>query len=153
MLCKQAETAEINLGKIRPAESNRVEKLPVEREASSARLQEVVSALRKNVRGCEEKMDKVADMLLKVKRLYEQARSRVVSLRAAELSELREKINKLIDEVEANNLELRSMQVLVAEATMLRKETSKHREISNQGEVDVAALGGLQEEVLLLKML
>lgn len=51
------------------------------------------------MRNREEKMDKQGNMLLKVKRLLEQARSRVLCLRAVEVSDLREKIDMVTDEV------------------------------------------------------
>lgn len=45
-------------------------------------------------------------MLSKVGGLYEQLRSKMVSLRVVEVPKLREKINKLTDEEEAKDLEL-----------------------------------------------
>lgn len=90
-------------------------------------------------------------MLTKIKRLYEQARSRVVCFPAREVSELKEKIAKLTDEMEANDLELQTMPDLVAETVMLWDEVGKLREVSMKGEANVAALNGLHEEVLAVK--
>lgn len=87
----QAKTSENNLDKARLTEAERVEKLVVERDASSPRLHEIVTALRKIMRGREEKEDKAPDMLSKIKILYKQARSRGVSFCAMELSEPRER--------------------------------------------------------------
>lgn len=50
---KQAETAEIYLDKGCLTEAERVEKLPAERDASSARLHEVVATLLKIIRNGE----------------------------------------------------------------------------------------------------
>lgn len=50
--------------------------------------QEGFSAVRQIIRVREEKKDNAADMLIKVRRLYDQARSRLVSLHAVEISEL-----------------------------------------------------------------
>lgn len=53
----------------------------------------------------EEKKDKVVDTLIKISRLYEPTRLRVVSHPAVEVSEPRENTDKLTDEVEAKYLE------------------------------------------------
>lgn len=97
-----------------------MKKLLAERDACSACLREVVTALRRIVRGLEEKKDKAADMLAKVKTFYEKARSRAVSLRAAEVSELQKKIDKLTDEVEGKDLELQALARFKAETAMPR---------------------------------
>lgn len=60
-----------------------------------------------------EEKNKAAAMLIKVKRFYEQAQSRVVSSRAVELSELREKVKKLIDDVKEKDLELQALTALL----------------------------------------
>lgn len=65
-------------------------------------------------------------MLSKVKKLYEQARVRVVSLRAVEISEHREKIDTLTNEVEANELRLQTMPGLVEDITTFQTYVSKH---------------------------
>lgn len=76
----QAETSENYPDKVRLKEAEEVEKLLAERDASSALLHKVVAALRKIISSREEKKDKVSNMFSKDKRLYEQARSRVVKL-------------------------------------------------------------------------
>lgn len=88
-------------------------------------------------------------MLIKDKRLYEQARSRVVTISAEEVFELREKIEKLTDDVKAKILE--PMPVLVEEATTLLEEVSRLRKFAMKGVDNVAVLSGLQEEVLAVK--
>lgn len=72
-------------------------------------------------------MEGAPDILSKVDRLHEKARSMVVNLGAAEVSGLREKIDKLTDEVEAKDLELQIMSGLVAETAILWEETAKPR--------------------------
>lgn len=94
----QAETAEKNLHKIRLTEAEITEKLLAERNASSARLQEVVGALRKNIPVLRRRRIRRRHTQ-QGKRLYEQARS-IVSLHAVKVSDLHEKIVKLTDEVE-----------------------------------------------------
>lgn len=89
----------------------------------------------------------MADLLSKVKRLYDQVRPRVVSLRAIKVSELREKIDKLKDEVNAKDQELLTISGHVAKTAMLRKEAGKLLEISKRSETNVAVISGLQEEV------
>lgn len=75
----------------------------------------------------------------------------MVSLRAVALSEHREKSDKLIDEVEAKDLQLQTMKGLVAETAMVQKEATKLRESDKKGDVNGAILGGLQEEFLAVK--
>lgn len=64
-------------------------------------------------------------MLSEAKRFYQQARSKLISLRAVEVSELREYIDKRTDEEEAKDLEFQTMSGLVAETTMLLEEAAK----------------------------
>lgn len=85
----------------------------------------VVAALRRIIKSRKERKDYAVDMLTKVKMLFEQARSRVVSLRAVDVSELREKIDELTDGVEAKVQELQTIPGLVAETSMLREEAGK----------------------------
>lgn len=59
--------AEIYLDKIRLTECESVEKFLREQDASSARLNEVVAALRRIIKSREEKNDKAADMMINVK--------------------------------------------------------------------------------------
>lgn len=99
-------TAEKTLDKIRFAEAERVEKCVGEQDAASALLRKFFPAHRRNFKAWEEKKVKAADMLTKVKKLYEQARGRVVCLCAVDESELSGKIDTLTDKVEAKNLEL-----------------------------------------------
>lgn len=118
-----------------------------DRDASIPRLHGVVAAL-PNIKRCrEDKYDMVAHMPSKVKRHYEQRRLRVVSLRVVEVSELREKIDKVTDDVEAKDLVHQRIPGLIAETSMLLEETIKIREVAKKGEANVAVLGDLQEEV------
>lgn len=80
-MSKRADTAENILDQIHFTEDERMEKLLAQRDASSTRFPEIFVSLRKIIRGREEKKDKAADMLTTVKRLYEQGRSIVVSIR------------------------------------------------------------------------
>lgn len=50
---------------------------------------------------------------------------RVVSLRAVDVSEFPDKIDKLTDEVEAEDLKLHMISGLVAETGMFREKTAK----------------------------
>lgn len=97
------------------------------------------------------KANKAADMLTKIKRLYERARSRVVSLCVVDVLELRDKIDPPTDEMEAKHLELKTMSVIVVETSMLREETAKLREVATKGEANVVVFVGLQEEVFAAK--
>lgn len=88
-----AETAKNNFNKIRVTETERAETLLAVRGASNARFLEVVAAVRMIVWGREAKKDKAADMLLRVRRHNEQAKSKLAHLGDVKVSELREKID------------------------------------------------------------
>lgn len=60
-------------------------------------------------------------MITKVKRLYEQVRSKVISLLEVELTNLREKIETHIDDLEAKDPELQNMSDLVARLLLIWK--------------------------------
>lgn len=68
-----------------------MENLLAEQDAFSARLYEVVAAFQNIIRVPKQKKDKAADMLTNVRCLYKQARSRVLSISAIEVSELCER--------------------------------------------------------------
>lgn len=95
-LLNQAKTALGNLGKVRLTESERVEKLLAERNASSTPLHGVLVAYSKIRRDREEKREKTAERFLKIERPLEQERSGVENLRVSEVSDLREKISTLM---------------------------------------------------------
>lgn len=59
-------------------------------------------------------------MLSKVKRLYKQTRSRMVSLCAVEVFELQENIDKLTGEERMKHMEFQSIPYLATETVMLR---------------------------------
>lgn len=86
--------------------AGKVEECLVERDAASARLHEPVSALLQITEAWEEEKDKAAGILTKVKKRYEQARTRVAGPRAADESELWERIITHSEEVEATDLDL-----------------------------------------------
>lgn len=75
----------------------------------------------------------------------------MVKLRAEEVSEPLEKIDKLTGGVDAKDLELQSMLGIVAETAILHEEASKLCEIAKNGEAIVAVLIGLQKELLAVK--
>lgn len=87
----------------------------------------------------------------KVKRLYEQARLRVVSLHAVEMSELREKMDKLTDEVEAKDLDLQTMSGLVEETATLQVEVGKLLEVAKKVKANIAIVIGLHKDGLAVK--
>lgn len=72
----------------------------------------------------------------------------MVRIRAAEVSELREKIEEPSDDVEAKDLRLQTVPGLVDETTTLRKEVSKLWEVAAESEKYLVVLSGSQEEVL-----
>lgn len=74
-------------------------------------------------------MDNAAHALTKIERLHNQTRSWEISLRMVEVSEHREKIDKLTVEVKAKHLELQTMSGLVATSAMPREECGKHLEV------------------------
>lgn len=86
-------------------------------------------------------------MLTKVKKLYEQARAKVVGLHDTEVYEPWEKIDNLTDEVEAKDLELQTMQGLEEEATKLWSEVTELREALAKDEANVAMISGLQKKI------
>lgn len=90
-------------------------------------------------------------MLTMVKKLCEQARARVVGLRASEVYELWEKIDLLRDEVEVKDLKLQTMPVLVEEATNLPSESAKHRKTFAEYGPNVGVMSSLQMEVSAVK--
>lgn len=66
-LRKHGQSSENNLHQIRLTDPENQKTLLAKQEASSARLLEVVAALRRVYRGGKEKKGKMADMLTKVK--------------------------------------------------------------------------------------
>lgn len=122
------------------AESQSVKKLLSEWDASSARLLEVVAALQKITWGREEKKDKAGDMLFKVKRLYEPAQSRVVTLRVLQVLKIWEMVDRLTDEVEAKAPELQTIPGLLAESSLHWEKTAKLREVAKNDEANVVVL-------------
>lgn len=106
-------------------EGEKIQKLSAKRAASSARLHEFVAVLRKIIRGCDEKKDRAADMLVKAKKLYEKARSKVTNFRAVKVSKLQEKSHKLTDKVETNHLEHKTMPGHVVQTIMLREKSAR----------------------------
>lgn len=58
-------------------------------------------------------------MISKVEKLYERTWARHVALRVAEVCELREKIDTLVDEVEVKDLKLQSIPGFVKNDTKL----------------------------------
>lgn len=86
-------------------------------------------------------------MLAKIVKLCEQSRARVVGLRAAEVSELRKKIDSLTDEEEVINLELLPMHDLVEEAAKLQSEVAELREAVAEDEANVSLMSGLWNKV------
>lgn len=103
---------------------------------------------RKIIEALTEKKDKAADTPAKVKKLYMQARARVVGLRAFEVSEIREKINRLLDVVEAKNLELQTMPGGVEDGKNVCSDVVKLRAALAKDKVHVAVMSGLRKILL-----
>lgn len=100
--CVNAMKAETRLENDRLIEAEKVENSLYEQGATSSGMQEVFSILQLNVKVQEVKRDKQTGILTKVIKLTKQTCVRVVSLCAAEIPELREKIQELLDKVEAD---------------------------------------------------
>lgn len=128
-----------------------MEKSLLERDTSSARLLKVVLAFRKTTRGLEERNDNAADIFGKVKRIYIEAGSMVVVPRAAKVSELWPKLDKVSDEVEEKDPELESIPGFVSETEMLHEETSELWEVARLGEAIVTVLDDVREEFFVVK--
>lgn len=88
-------------------------------DVARTRLHEVVSTHRQILKAREEMKGKVADMLRKDKKPFEEARVRVVTSHEAEVSKLLEKVDSLTDEVEAKGMEIQSLSGLVEEVVTL----------------------------------
>lgn len=97
------------------------------------------------------KKGKAADMLIKVKKLYEQARVSVVSLRATAVSELWEKMEELFDEAEATVLELQTMSGIVEEASIPRNKVAELWKAGTEDGTVVVVMEGLWKEILAVK--
>lgn len=88
----KAVPADNSFDKIWLTKFERVAKFLQEGDASNGRLHKVFAALRKIINALVEKKDRKADLLTKIEKLCEQARVRVVGLRADEASELRKRL-------------------------------------------------------------
>lgn len=122
-----------------------------ERDAPIAFLHKAGAALQRNIKALAGKRDRAVDMVFKIRSLYEQTLSRVVCLRAVEMSKLGEKIRTLTGKVEAKSVVLQAMLSLVDETTTLRAEVVKLRDVDTECEANVAISSGLQKEILVLK--
>lgn len=69
-------------------------KLLAERDASGALLDEFIATLRRIITSRKEMKNKAVNMHTNARGLYEQARSKVICVRVAEVSELRETFDK-----------------------------------------------------------
>lgn len=78
--------AETTLDSLRSNQAEKVQKCFGERNAASASSQEVISSLLRIIKAWEVEKDKAADMLPKIKKLYEHARAKVMGLRSADVS-------------------------------------------------------------------
>lgn len=83
---KQVKTTAYNFDKICVTEMERTEGLLADGDACrGGHLHEIFVTLRKIIRSFEERVDKVAELLRKVKILYEKVRSRLASPRAVKV--------------------------------------------------------------------
>lgn len=78
-------TVDMTIDQVGSTKSKRVRKFLREGDKAIARSREVRSALRRITEARVEKNDKAADKLAKVKKIFEWAPVRVVSLRATEV--------------------------------------------------------------------
>lgn len=139
---------ETTLDGFRLNQAEKVEECFGDQHAASVRLQDVFFTLRRTIKALERKKDMAADMLTKVEKLYEQAQANVVGVRAAEVSELRQKIEAFTNEVAPKNLEIQISPGLMEEATKLRNELTKLRAVLAEDEANVVVMIGLGKEVL-----
>lgn len=116
-------------------------------KVASARIHEGVFALTRIIEARKEKKDKAANMLTKVKKLYELAFVWVVSHLMEELSELPEIIDTLTDELEGKNLEIRTMLDRMGEATVPRNEVRELRRVIGDAGAIVFFMNGLRKDV------
>lgn len=150
-LSNKARTAKTTLDHIWLTELERVQIYLGEWGSASARLHMVVSAHLLVFKARKKKKSKSTDVWTKVKNVYEQARIRVVYLRATEVSELREKIEKHVVEVEAKVLWQQTKAGLVRKATELWSQVDMLLEATLEDGTNVAVLVVLQKEVFALK--
>lgn len=130
--------AKNTLDRIRLMESERAKKFSGERNAASACLHEVIAALRTIFNAREENKYRAADMLTKVKNLYQRARARVVALCAAEVSELQKISDTFTDDIKVKELKLHTMRGLVMEATKLWSVVAEYRKAVAEDKDNVA---------------
>lgn len=139
--------ARTTLDSLRLNRTEKIDNFLSEHDAASGRPQKVVSALRRTMKAQEEIKDKAVDMLIMVKKLYEQARARVVDLRAAEVSDLGGKIDTLTYKWEAKKLKLHTISGLSEEISKLRHEAAKHWEAVAEDKASVAVMSSLRKAV------
>lgn len=99
-----AAKVEKKFNNIRLLEAEKKEKLSKELDGVSARFNEALSALTHIGKAREEKKDKAVGLLIMDKKLFMQALVRVVTVHANWVSERREKIEMLLNEVRTKSL-------------------------------------------------
>lgn len=87
-------------------------------------------------------MDDAADMEINVKKLYTQARGRVVRLRTAELSKLQKNIDTITVEDRLKDLKVQTMPGLVEKHTKLRTAVAQLWAALAKFKVNVAVMSG-----------
>lgn len=83
-----------------------------------------MNGLRVIAKAREDKREKGADVLSKIKRLYESACAPTIPTNDVEIPKLCENVPALVGEVEKKDLELQFLPVFATEATKLRSEVS-----------------------------
>lgn len=141
----QAMRAETTIDSLSLNHAGKLGKCLSDRGTTSAFLHEVVFALEKTMKASEEKDREAADMLTKDKKLYEQADVKV-GLHAAEVSDVRDKIDTLADEAGTIDQELQTMPYIEKKASMLWTETAKLRKAVVEDDAIVAFKSGLRKE-------
>lgn len=68
------------------------------------------------------------------------------------MTEIRKNIYTLTDEIDAKNLVLQTIELLVEQNSMLREETANFLRVTRKGTVNVVVLEDLQEEILADKL-
>lgn len=124
-----------------------VEKFLYERYPATARLFEISFARQRIINSRKEKEYKAADILVKVRKLFEQDCQGLMFLCAINISELRENTEKLPGELETKELELHTMPGLVELTTILWSEVAELRNASAEDGTRVTTMDGLRKEV------
>lgn len=111
------------LAKVRDESSPEVHKLRSERDGPAARHRKLLASIRLVVKAREQRNGKAADIVVKLRRVYDEGRRVTVDAHVAEWSVPRERVASSANDSESKSFESQTISGLVTEAARLRKES------------------------------